>query len=164
MSRALIPGSFDPVTVGHLDIIKRALSLYGEVVVAVMVNDQKQYAFTMEEREEMVRLAVADLSAVRVVSDAGLLVDLFERVQADVIVKGVRNEQDRAYEEQMASWNLARNPRAKTVFLEAADDFESVNSTAVRTLLHAGESADALLPPAVAAYARAALEKRKNAK
>ena len=152
MSLALIPGSFDPMTVGHLDIVKRALSLYDEVVVAVMVNAAKRYDHTMAERVAMAELTVAGLERVRVVSSEGLLVDLFDELRADVIVKGIRNETDRAYEEQMAAWNLAHNPRAVTVFLQAADDYEEVNSTQVRELVRAGKSPDSLVVPAVAAY------------
>lgn len=155
MSLALIPGSFDPMTIGHLDIVKRALSLYDEVVVAVMVNAEKQYQHTMAQRVEMAELTVQGLDRVRVVSSEGLLVDLFDEIGADVIVKGIRNETDRVYEEKMAAWNLARNPRAITVFLQAADDYEEINSTRVRELIRAGKSAAALVVPAVEAYLRA---------
>ena len=161
MSLALIPGSFDPMTVGHLDIIKRALALYDEVVVAVMVNEQKNYEHTLRERTEMAELTVAGLDRVRVISSEGLLIDLFDQLGADVIVKGIRNEKDRAYEEKMAEWNLAHNPRAVTVFLQAADDYEQVNSTRVRELVRAGESPDNLVVPAVAAYL-AAVDGRKS--
>ena len=132
MTHALIPGSFDPMTLGHLDIIKRARGLYDKVTVAVMINESKTYAHTLEERAEMARLTLCDLPDVEVITDAGLLVDLFDRIGADVIVKGIRNETDRIYEEKMAAANLARNPRAKTVFLQAADDYETVSSTDVR--------------------------------
>ena len=159
MSLALIPGSFDPMTLGHLDIVKRALALYDEVVVAVMVNEKKQYASTLEERTEMARLTVAGLDRVRVVSSTGLLIELFDQLGADVIVKGIRNERDRTYEEEMAAWNLAHNPRAKTVFLQAADDYEDISSTKARGLLEQGISPDALVVPAVAQYLR---EKREE--
>lgn len=152
MKHALIPGSFDPMTLGHLDLVRRARALYGKVTVAVLVNDQKQYMCTMEERVKLARMTLAAYPDVDVVSDTGWLVDVFERVGADVIVKGVRNETDRAYEEMMARANLARDPRAVTVLLEAADDFENVSSTRVRELLAKGESTDGLLAPAVAAY------------
>ena len=155
MSLALIPGSFDPMTVGHLDIVKRALALYDEVVVAVMVNAKKTYAHTMEQRVEMAQLTVAGLDRVRVVSSEGLLIDLFDELGADVIVKGIRNEKDRAYEEKMAAANLARNPRAVTVYLQAADDFEFVSSTAVRELLAKGELPDGLVSDRVIEYFRA---------
>ena len=78
MSLAIIPGSFDPMTLGHLDLVKRALSMYDEVVVAVMINPKKQYRHTLEERAEIARLTVGDLEHVRVVVSEGLLVDLFD--------------------------------------------------------------------------------------
>lgn len=155
MSLALIPGSFDPMTVGHLDIVKRTLALYDEVVVAVLVNPDKKYAHTLEERAEMARLTVAGLDRVRVVSSEGMLVDLFDQLGADVIVKGIRNDRDRVYEENMAEANLALNPRAATIFLQAADDYESVNSTNVRELVRIGKSPDQLVVPAVVDYLRA---------
>lgn len=155
MSIALIPGSFDPMTVGHLDIVKRTLALYDEVVVAVLVNPDKNYGHTLAERTEMAELTVAGLDRVRVVSSEGMLVDLFEELGADVIVKGIRNERDRAYEEQMAAANRALNPRATTVFMQAADDYEQINSTTVRQLVREGKSPDQLVVPAVVEYLRA---------
>ncbi len=152
MSHALVPGSFDPMTLGHLNVVKRARALYDQVTVAVLVNEHKTYLCTLDERTELARLTLADLPDVSVVSDTGLLVDVFDRVGADVIVKGVRNQTDRAYEEEMAKANLALNPRAVTVLLEAADDYEDVSSTRVRELLAKGESVEDLLAPAVAAY------------
>ena len=155
MSLALIPGSFDPMTIGHLDIVKRTLTLYDEVVVAVLVNAEKKYDHTLEERAEMARLTVAGLDRVRVVAYDGLLVDLFDQLGADMIVKGVRNEKDRAYEEKMAAWNLEHNPKAHTIFLQAADDYELINSTYVRELVREGKSPDSLVVPAVVEYLRA---------
>ena len=154
MSLAIVPGSFDPMTLGHLDLVKRALALYDEVVVAVMINAEKRYAHTLEERAEMARLTLGQLDRVRVVTSDGLLIDLFDRLGADVIVKGIRNERDRLYEEEMAAWNIGHNPRAVTVFLEAADGFEQVSSTEVRTRLEKGESVDGLIAPAVAEFLR----------
>lgn len=138
MSIALLPGSYDPITVGHLDMIARATTRFDEVVVAVMNNAAKTYRFTMEERAALVRAATADMPTVRVVADAGMLVDLFDRLGADVIVKGVRNEADRAYESEMAAYNLSKNPRARTELWQAADDFEDVSSTRVREALEGG--------------------------
>ena len=152
MSLALIPGSFDPMTIGHLDIVKRALALYDEVIVAVMINEEKHYDHTIEERAKTVELTVGDLPGVRVVTSTGLLVNLFDEVGADAIVKGVRNEQDRAYEERMAAWNLAHNPRAVTVLLQAADDYETVSSSAARDMMKKGEFPHGMVTPAVAAY------------
>ncbi len=155
MSIALLPGSYDPITVGHLDIIARAVSRFDEVVVAVMNNAAKTYHFTMAERAELVRAATQAMPTVRVVADEGLLVELFDRLGADVIVKGVRNEQDRAYENEMAAYNLARNPRARTELWQAADDFEDISSTRVRAAIQAGDALDGLLPVAVLELLRA---------
>ncbi len=152
MSHALIPGSFDPMTLGHLNIVKRALEEYDRVTVAVMINDAKAYTHTIEERAEMARLTVAELSRVQVVTDCGMLVDLFDRIGATAIVKGVRNEKDRAYEEEMAAYNLSKNPRAKTVFYKADPAFGDLSSTAVRELLKKGERPEGLLAPAVLDY------------
>ena len=152
MKRALIPGSFDPITLGHRDLIVRACALYDEVIVAVMNNRDKTYETTIAERAEMARLALADLARVRIVTDEGLLVDLFDKVRADVIVKGVRNEEDRHYEEQMAAWNLAHNTRAETVFLPALPQYENLSSHLVREYARAGQDLTALVSPAVAAY------------
>ena len=152
MSHALIPGSFDPMTLGHLNIVKRALEEYDRVTVAVMINDAKQYAHTIEERAEMAKLTVQGLSGVEVVVDRGMLVDLFDRVGADAIVKGVRNEKDRAYEAEMAAYNLSKNPRAKTVLLEADPTLGDLSSTLVREKLASGERPEGLLAPAVLDY------------
>lgn len=152
MSIALLPGSYDPITLGHLDIVKRASLLYDEVVVAVMNNAAKSYMFDMGARAEMVRRATAAMSQVRVVADEGMLVDLFDRLGADVIVKGVRNAADLAYEQEMAAYNLSRNPRAKTVFLEAAASYGDLSSTRVRAMLKEGKVPHGLLPTEVIAY------------
>lgn len=140
------------MTLGHLDIVARACAKYDKVTVAVMINDSKTYAHTIEERAEMVRLTVAHLPQVEVLTDRGMLVDLFDRIGADVIVKGVRNEKDRAYEEEMAAYNLAANPRAQTVLLEADPALDTISSTAVRDMLAGGERPDGLLAPAVLDY------------
>lgn len=152
MRIAVIPGSYDPITLGHLDLVKRALTQFDEVVVAVMNNAQKTYMFDMETRAEMVRLATAELFGVRVVADSGMLVDLFDRVGATAIVKGVRNGQDLAYEQEMAAYNLSKNPRAKTVFLKACEAHATLSSTRVREQLKKGRVPSDLLPAAVAEY------------
>ncbi len=152
MTHALIPGSFDPMTLGHLDIIKRAKAHYDKVSVAVLINESKKYLFSLEERTQIARLTLKDMPEVEVVCDTGLLVDLFDRVGADVIVKGVRNEKDRAYEEEMAAANLARNPKAKTVFMQAADDYEELSSTRVREMLKNGEPLEEVVASAAIPY------------
>jgi pantetheine-phosphate adenylyltransferase len=158
---ALLPGSYDPITNGHMDVIRRAATLFDRVIVAVMTNDMrayvadakvKQYMFTMEERTEMARLACAELSNVRVISSTARLIDLVDELEADVIVKGVRNEVDYAYEQHHALYNRAHNPRAETLYLPADPAFDHISSTLVRERIAAGERTEDILPPKVAAY------------
>ena len=138
MRIAIVPGSFDPMTLGHLDIIKRAADLYDRVIVAVMINDAKKYTFSMDERTEIARLTCKDIENVEVISDAGLLADLARRVDACAIVKGVRNEKDYEYEKEMALYNAKKNPHAETVLLPCDPALAQVSSTAVRELLEKG--------------------------
>ena len=135
MRIAIVPGSFDPMTLGHLDIIKRAADLYDRVIVAVMINDAKKYTFSMDERTEIARLTCKDIENVEVISDAGLLADLAKRVGACAIVKGVRDEKDYEYEKEMALYNAKKNPQAETVLLPCDPALAQVSSTAVRERL-----------------------------
>lgn len=145
---ALIPGSFDPITLGHVNIIERAACKFDRVFVAVMNNDSakhdktlssKTYMFDMQTRLELVRLSTEHIGNVEVISSSGMLIDLFDEIRADVIVKGIRNEADLAYELIHAKWNKAHNARAETLFLPAAESLSTVSSTLVRKYLKNGE-------------------------
>ena len=158
MVTALIPGSYNPITLGHLDVIIRAAKKFDRVVVAVMTNDMhkyvagvapKFYLFHEEERLEMTRLACAHLQNVEVISAGGMLIDLVDRVEADIIVKGVRNQADFAYEQEHALWNRAHNPRAETLYLPADPAFDGISSTLARERMKAGENLGNLLPEVV---------------
>ena len=158
MSTALIPGSFDPITLGHLDIISRVADRFDQVTVAVMTNDMhkyvagvtpKAYMFLEEERLTLARLACGHLANVRVISATGMLIDLVDRLGTDVIVKGVRNTVDFAYEQEHALWNRAHNPRAETLYLPADPAFDGLSSTLAREKLTAGESVEGILPASV---------------
>ena len=164
---ALLPGSYDPITTGHMDVIRRASKLFDRVYVAVMTNDMrayvadakvKQYMFSMEERTEMARLACRELANVQVISSTARLIDLVDELGADVIVKGVRNESDYAYEQQHALYNRAHNPKAETLYLPADPAFDHISSTLVRARMTAGESIDGIVPPAVADYLQGSKE------
>jgi len=148
-SVALVPGSFDPITLGHLHIIERACQAYDVVYVAVMINDAKTYRYTMEQREEMVALAVAKLPNVRVVSSNGMLWELARDLGACAIVKGVRNDTDREYEEKMAEYNARAYPNAKTVLLECTQGLDQVSSTEVRNRLDANLPIEHLVPKVI---------------
>lgn len=157
---ALIPGSFDPITMGHIDIIERAAARFDKVFVAVMNNDSakhdstlssKNYTFEMEKRLYFVRVSLAHIENVEVLSSSGMLIDLFDEVGADVIVKGVRNGEDLEYEMKHAKWNKAHNPRVETLFLPAEERFSTVSSTMVRTLMAEGKfkELEGVISPAV---------------
>jgi pantetheine-phosphate adenylyltransferase len=144
---ALIPGSFDPITLGHVDIIERTAKKFDRVYVAVMNNDSarhdktlssKTYMFDMETRLELVKLSTKQIDKVEVISSSGMLIDLFDEIGADVIVKGIRNEKDLGYELIHAKWNKEHNPRVETLFLPASDGLSQVSSTMVRELLDSG--------------------------
>jgi pantetheine-phosphate adenylyltransferase len=144
MRIALIPGSFDPITLGHVNIVERAAKMFDKVYVAVMINDSakydkslssKQYLFTMEERLEMARLSVAHIENAEAISAGGMLIDLCDELDVTCIVKGIRNAADLEYEMIHARWNKAHNDRAETMFLPAAEDLTSVSSTVVRQML-----------------------------
>ena len=143
---AIVPGSFDPITNGHLDIIRRATKLYDKVFVAVMINDQKKYRFTLEEREAIARAALEGMERVEVISSRGWLWELAKSLDACAIVKGYRNETDLEYEQKMAEFNKAHNPDAETVLLKASDGLEGLSSTVVRERMLNDEQIDGLLP------------------
>ena len=145
---ALIPGSFDPITLGHVNIIERAAKMSDKVYVAVMNNDSakhssllqsKTYMFDMETRRELVRLSLTHIPNVEVITSSGMLIDLFDELSADVIIKGIRTSADLEYEMIHAKWNKEHNPRLETLFLPADDSLVSVSSTKVRELLTAGK-------------------------
>ncbi len=156
MSRAIIPGSFDPMTLGHRQVIAAAADIFDEVVVLIMHNDMtkyvkdakvKKYLFDTEARVQIARLTCADIPGVRVEARTGLLIDAFDQLEGDVIVKGVRNEADFAYEQTHAAWNLAHNPRARTLYLPSDPAFAHVSSTLARERLQNGEDLSDILAP-----------------
>lgn len=147
---AVVPGSFDPVTRGHLDIVRRAHELFGDVVVAVGDNTTKNYLFTQDERIELTRAAVAEISpAIRVDRLTGLLVDFAASVGARAIVKGLRFAGDFDYELQMAHLNSHLAPGIETVFLPAGRRFGTISSSLLRTIAHNGGDISEFVTPEV---------------
>lgn len=135
MSLAIVPGSFDPMTLGHLELVKNVAARYDEVVVAVMQNAEKSYLFTDKERVEIAKKTVEEIPNVRVIADDGMLIDLYDRLGANAVCKGVRNETDLAYENNMAEWNHAHNPRFVTELIQAEDAYTNISSTDVRNAM-----------------------------
>ncbi len=151
MSRALIPGSYDPITVGHLDIIKRTASLFDEVVVLVSKNSSKNYMLCSEKRAMLVEDAVRKLHNVRVAIYDGLLVDFAKANDIDVTVKGIRNDKDYQYEESMAGTNMLLSRKLygrdfETMYLPCSKAYADVSSTVVRMLLSNDGDVSGLVP------------------
>lgn len=153
MRRAIYPGSFDPVTNGHLDIIERGCKLFDEIIVSILVNPDKQPFFTLEERQEMLTEVLQNISqgrcAVRVDSFRGLLVKYAVAQEANVIVRGIRAISDYEYELQMALMNRRLEPGIETVFMMPAETYSYVSSRLVKEVFHLGGAVDGLVPPLV---------------
>ena len=143
--RAIYPGSFDPMTMGHLDIIERSARMFDEVIVAVLVNQDKQPMFSVDERVEMIR-QVANRPNVRVGTFAGLLVDYAIEQQAQVIVRGIRAVSDYEYELQMALMNRRLEPQVETFFLMAAEAYSYLSSRLIKEVFKLGGSITGLVP------------------
>ena len=148
---AIYPGSFDPPTRGHEDLIRRSLALADRVIVAVAVNVAKQPLFSVEERLDMLRKAAGDEPRVSFESFEGLLADFARRVGAGVVVRGLRAVSDFEYEFQMALMNRQLHPSLETVFLVPALDLTYLSSSLVREVARFGGDVGALVHPAVAA-------------
>jgi len=155
MRRAIYPGSFDPVTNGHLDIIERGCKLFDEVIIAILVNPEKRPFFTIEERREILNqvLKYIDRGAcvIRVDDFEGLLVQYAVAQKADAIVRGIRAISDYEYELQMALMNRRLEPSIETVFMMPAETYSYVSSRLVKEVFQLGGELDGLVPPLVEA-------------
>ena len=153
MRRAIYPGSFDPVTNGHLDIIERGCKLFDEIIISILINPEKQPFFTIEERLEMLAEVVKDINQggcnVRVDSFRGLLVNYAVNQQANAIVRGIRAISDYEYELQMALMNRRLEPNIETVFMMPAETYSYVSSRLVKEVFQLGGTIGGLVPPLV---------------
>ena len=147
--RAIYPGTFDPVTVGHLDIMKRACSMFDEVVVAVAKSASKTPMFTFEQRIAMLESATKDFSKLKVVGFEGLLVDLSDQLDAKIIIRGLRAVSDFEYEIQMGYANSSLKKELETIFLMPSLEYSYVSSSVVRSILPFDGKVDHLLHPTV---------------
>lgn len=151
MRIAVMPGSYDPVTLGHLDIIRRAAVLFDKVIVAAMINNAKQYYFTSEERVAFLKDALKDLPNVTVDYSEEMLYEYVTRTGACAIVKGIRNGKDTDYELLMADFNRKHAPDCDTLLLPADQTLTQVSSTEVKKMAKEGQDITALVTPMVAA-------------
>jgi pantetheine-phosphate adenylyltransferase len=153
MRRAIYPGSFDPVTNGHLDIIERGCKLFDEIIISILVNPDKQPFFTVEERHQMLTEVLQNINQggcrVSVDSFRGLLVNYAVAQEADVIVRGIRAISDYEYELQMALMNRRLEPGIETVFMMPAEIYSYVSSRLVKEVFQLGGAVAGLVPPVV---------------
>jgi pantetheine-phosphate adenylyltransferase len=151
---AIYPGSFDPLTNGHVDIILRGARLFDRIIVAILVNAEKSPLFSMEERVEILRAVFKDQRSVEIDTFGGLLVDYVERRQAQVIVRGLRAVSDFEYEFQMALMNRRLNSRIETVFMMPAEQYTYISSRLIKEVFALGGRVHGLVPELVEARLR----------
>ncbi len=146
MIRAIYPGSFDPVTLGHLDIIQRAARNFDELIVGVLNNQSKHPLFTVEERVKMLKEVSGKILNVRIMSFSGLLVDFAKEEKANCIIRGLRAITDFEYELQMAQTNSILNSEVDTMFLTASNDYSYLSSTTVKEIASFGGNIEKFVP------------------
>lgn len=146
--KAIFPGSFDPITNGHYDIIKRGISLFDEIVVAIGINADKKYMFSIEERKQFIEEAFKDESKVKVITYEGLTIDLCRKLKADYILRGLRNPADFEFEKAIAHTNRKLS-KIETVFLLTAAKTSYISSSIVRDVIRNGGEYSVLVPNSV---------------
>ena len=135
MATAVFPGSFDPVTIGHMDLIKRALAIFDKLVIGVLANSAKNPFFTEEERVYMLKELTKDMPGTEVIQFNGLLVDFVKETKADAVIRGIRNSIDFEYELPLAQANYKLDYKADTIFLATLPEHSYISSSAVRELV-----------------------------
>jgi pantetheine-phosphate adenylyltransferase len=148
MKKAILPGSFDPITNGHYDIIKRGVSLFDEVIVAIGVNAEKKYMFSLEDRKRFIEEAFKDEPKVKVITYTGLTIDLCKKENAEFILRGLRNPADFEFEKAIAHTNRILS-KIETVFLLTAARTSFISSSIVRDVLRNGGDISQLVPESV---------------
>lgn len=148
MKRALFPGSFDPITLGHFDIIKRGVHLFDEVVVAIGINADKKYMFSTEERQRFIEDAFKDEPKVKVVTYEGLTIDFCKLIEAQFILRGLRNPADFEFEKAIAHTNRKLS-KIETVFLLTASKTSYISSSIVRDVIRNSGDYTVLVPESV---------------
>ena len=145
-TQAVYPGSFDPVTNGHIDLIQRSAALFDKVIVAILKNTDKTPLFTVEERIEMLDSSIHDLRNVSVTAFEGLLVDFVEQIGASVIIRGIRAVSDYEYELQMALMNRRLSNKVETVFMLPAESYSFLSSKLVKEIAELGGNINGFVP------------------
>ncbi|MBS4039261.1 MAG: pantetheine-phosphate adenylyltransferase [Flavobacteriales bacterium] len=148
MQRAVFPGSFDPITLGHFDIIQRGVTLFDEIIVAIGINADKKYMFNLEQRKKFIEDAFAHEPKVKVITYEGLTIELCEKVEAEFILRGLRNPADFEFEKAIAHTNRKLS-KIETVFLLTAAKTSYISSSIVRDVIRNGGDYHVLVPDSV---------------
>ena len=159
MRRAIYPGSFDPVTNGHLDVVERARKLFDEVIVAVADNDEKSPLFTLEERLDLLRQTLGKIDTVRITHFTGLLVDFARKQEATAVIRGLRAISDFEFEFQMALMNRKLEAAVETIFLMPKEDYTYLSSRIVKEIARLGGDVSKFVAAPVAKALAAKLKK-----
>ena len=162
MLRAIYPGSFDPVTYGHYDIICRSCKIVDELIVGVLNNKAKMPLFSVEERVKMLEEVTKDLPNVRIVPFDGLLVDFADRIEAAVVIRGLRAITDFEYELQMSQTNHKLSPNIETMFLTTSIEYSYLSSTTVREIAAFGGDVSQFVPEAVVRALENKMEEKRR--
>lgn len=149
MLKVMYPGSFDPITIGHVDLIERCSRMFDEVIVAIMVNDSKNYLFSKQERKEMIEESISHLPNVKVVVGEGLTVNFAKEMGCHVLVRGIRAVMDYEAELQQATANRTLDEDIETLFLVASPKYSFVSSSLARTIASYGGDLTPFVPPQV---------------
>ncbi|MEJ6736300.1 MAG: pantetheine-phosphate adenylyltransferase [Flavobacteriales bacterium] len=149
MKIAIFPGSFDPITKGHQDIIERALPLFDKIIIAIGKNSAKKYHFNLEERTQFIKLTFNNNPKTEVISYTGLTIDFCKSVNANYILRGIRNSADYMYENSIAQMNKAMDNDIETIFMPTIPELAAINSTIVRDILINGGNVEQFVPAAI---------------
>lgn len=161
MKIAVFPGSFDPLTLGHLDLIKRGSALFDQLAVAVMTNRSKEPLFTVDERVEQIKESVSGLDNVSVITTSGLTVDLMNRIGADYLMRGLRNTTDFQYERDIAAMNNFLDDQCETIFFLARPEYQHLSSSMLKEVTSAGGDISAYLPKNINEALKQRLKEKK---
>lgn len=149
MKKALFPGSFDPITLAHVDILNRALPLFDEVVVGIGVNSTKQSFLSLERREEMLKIVCKNQQKIKVATYEGLTVEFCKNIGAQYMIRGIRSTADFEYEKAISQMNHAMHPEIDSIFILSRPGFSAISSTIVRDILRYGGDVSAFVPQEV---------------
>lgn len=158
MRRAIYPGSFDPITNGHLDVLQRAAGIFDNLIIAVARDNAKQSLFSVDERVELIRNAAAEIPGIEVMPFEGLLVDFARKHKACALVRGLRAVSDFEFEFQLALMNRKLEPNLETLFLMPREEYTYISSRLVKEICRLGGHIEQFVPPNVAVALRAKLQ------